>query len=171
MLTSHLEVYFHLTSKSLLPVFLLFVVLLLCLRQWLYLFVCLFVLVGLGFKLRVSHPTAWVTPLIHFWSSYFGDGGVSKTICPGWPWATIFLLTAFQGARITGLGHRSPVSLLILRTLYPNNQGTLHPVTEPAKRLQRLKTGSTWCLQGWVSQESWSPPGGRGGGGKLFPPL
>jgi hypothetical protein len=45
----------------------------------------------------LSHTSS---PFCH---SYFGDGGVSWTICPGWPWTVILLLSASQVARITDL--------------------------------------------------------------------
>jgi hypothetical protein len=39
-----------------------------------------------------------------FFSGYFGDG-VSQTICPGWSWAVILPVSAFQVARILGISH------------------------------------------------------------------
>jgi hypothetical protein len=45
----------------------------------------------------------------------FGDGG-SRTIFLGWPGTTIFLISASQVARITGVSHQCPASQAILIT-------------------------------------------------------
>jgi hypothetical protein len=38
-----------------------------------------------------------------FCSSYFGNGGVSWTICPGWPRTVTLLISASQVAKIVGM--------------------------------------------------------------------
>jgi hypothetical protein len=49
--------------------------------------------------------------LIHspspFCNGYIWDR-VSQTICPGWLWTTIFLISAYWVARITGVSHSCP---------------------------------------------------------------
>jgi hypothetical protein len=45
---------------------------------------------------------------------YFQDR-VSRTICPGWLWTAIFLISAFWVARITGVNHQHPA----IRVLMP----------------------------------------------------
>jgi hypothetical protein len=40
-----------------------------------------------------------------FFHGYFGDG-VSWTICLGWSWTAIILISAFQIGRITGMSHQ-----------------------------------------------------------------
>jgi hypothetical protein len=44
-----------------------------------------------------------------FCSGYFGNG-MSWTICSGWPWATILLISASQVARIIGVSHQCPAA-------------------------------------------------------------
>jgi hypothetical protein len=41
-----------------------------------------------------------------FCSGYFGDGGVSQTICLGWPLSTILPISVSQVAKITGMSHQ-----------------------------------------------------------------
>jgi hypothetical protein len=65
----------------------------------------------LGFKLRASHlqvrcSTTWVTPPALFCDGYFQDR-VSWTICLGWLWATILLISASWVARIIGVSHHA----------------------------------------------------------------
>jgi hypothetical protein len=50
-----------------------------------------------------------------FCSGYFGDGGVSHTICLGWLQTAILLISASQIARITGLTTNAQLFLF----LYP----------------------------------------------------
>jgi hypothetical protein len=57
-----------------------------------------FFLVGLGSELRASHlqsrcSLTSVTPPVHFASGYFGDWGVSRTICQDWSWTMILLIS------------------------------------------------------------------------------
>jgi hypothetical protein len=61
---------------------------------------------GTGLELRVltlSHSTSPV-----FVMGFFQDR-VSQTICPGWLWTTIFLISASWVAGITGMSPRCPV--------------------------------------------------------------
>jgi hypothetical protein len=37
----------------------------------------------------------------------------SQTICPGWPWTSILLISASQVARITSVSHQRPASLAL----------------------------------------------------------
>jgi hypothetical protein len=39
-------------------------------------------------------------------SLFFGDGGVSQIICPGWFQIAVLLISASQVARTTGVSHR-----------------------------------------------------------------
>jgi hypothetical protein len=83
-------------------------------------FVCLFVLVRLGFELRASHSlsswsTTWATSPVHFalfCSGYFGDG-VLQTIFLGWLRTSILLISASQIASLivwaTGVQQYQPV--------------------------------------------------------------
>jgi hypothetical protein len=50
--------------------------------------------------------------------SYFGDG-VSRTICPGWSWIMIFLISASQVARITDLSHLTQSNYCFKKTISP----------------------------------------------------
>jgi hypothetical protein len=47
-----------------------------------------------------------------FCSVYFGDG-VSWTVCMGWPWTMILLISASQVARITCMSHRCLASCCV----------------------------------------------------------
>jgi hypothetical protein len=38
----------------------------------------------------------------------FSWGRVSGTVCPGWHWTSILLITAFWVTRITGVSHQYP---------------------------------------------------------------
>jgi hypothetical protein len=66
-------------------------------------------LAGLGFEL-VALPlqsrcsNGWATPPFHF-ALITLEGGVSKTICSGWPQISILLISASQAARIIGVSH------------------------------------------------------------------
>jgi hypothetical protein len=52
---------------------------------------------------------------IPFCSSYFGDvGGVSQTICLGWPWTMTLPISISQESRIIGISHCSPAQMLFL---------------------------------------------------------
>jgi hypothetical protein len=81
---------------------------------WRYLF---FVAVVLGFKLKASRLlgkccTTWATPPILF-VEYFQDR-VSRTICPGWPWTAILLISEPWVARITGVNYQCPAEDVFL---------------------------------------------------------
>jgi hypothetical protein len=77
-----------------------------------------FFLVGLRFELRASLLQSSLCTLAKqvlsclshtyspFCSGYFGDGRVSRTICPYWPRTVILLISASQVAKITGVNHR-----------------------------------------------------------------
>jgi hypothetical protein len=65
-----------------------------------------FFLVNLGFELRASwwqsrHSTSCSTLPDFFCDGYFWDR-VSQTICPGWTWTIILLISASWLAKITG---------------------------------------------------------------------
>jgi hypothetical protein len=67
-----------------------------------------FFLVGLEFELRAlhlqtRHSTAWAIPPVYF-AMVILELGVLWTICPGWPPTVNFLISAFQVARIIGMG-------------------------------------------------------------------
>jgi hypothetical protein len=83
----------------------------------------LFFFLGLRFELRASHLQHMCSTLephlqVHFaldihiyiytyiYTFFFGKRGVSLTICPGWPQTEIFLISAFQVARITRMSHQ-----------------------------------------------------------------
>jgi hypothetical protein len=57
------------------------------------------------------HSTTWATPPALFYVGCFWDA-VLLTICPGWLWTAIFLISASWVARITGVSHRCPTSNL-----------------------------------------------------------
>jgi hypothetical protein len=62
-----------------------------------------FVLVGLGFELKASHLQSHTSS--PFFSGYFGDVGVSPSICPGWPHTIILPVSTLKVARITGVDY------------------------------------------------------------------
>jgi hypothetical protein len=49
-----------------------------------------------------------------FFSGYLGDG-VSRAVCPGWPWTLIFPISSSQIARIIGESHLCLTALGLLR--------------------------------------------------------
>jgi hypothetical protein len=51
-------------------------------------------------------------------SGYFGDG-FSRTICLGWPWATIFPIPASQIARTTGVSHWHLALFQVFNMVHP----------------------------------------------------
>jgi hypothetical protein len=64
----------------------------------------------MGMELRV-----WTQLLYHLshtsspvCSGYFGDGGISQTICPGWPRTAILQILVSQITRIIGVSHQHP---------------------------------------------------------------
>jgi hypothetical protein len=76
--------------------------------------VCVCVCVVVGFELRASllpgrHSATWATPPALFCIGYF-QARVSRTICLGWPWTMILLITVSWVARITGVSHQEPCS-------------------------------------------------------------
>jgi hypothetical protein len=68
-----------------------------------YLFIYLFTYFWWNWGLN-SGPSPWATPPTLFYDRYFQDS-VSQTICPGWLWTTILLISASGVARITGVSH------------------------------------------------------------------
>jgi hypothetical protein len=58
-----------------------------------------------------SGPTSWTTPPALFCEEIFQDR-VSWTICPGWLWTAILLISGFWVARISGVSHRCPAAVL-----------------------------------------------------------
>jgi hypothetical protein len=66
----------------------------------------------LGLELRALYLLggaliAWATPSAHFCEGFFWDR-VSWTICPGWPWISILLISASWVSGITGGSHQHP---------------------------------------------------------------
>jgi hypothetical protein len=60
---------------------------------------------GLEYKLRASNLLYHLNHASGpFCSGYFGDEG-SRTRCPGWPWTTIFQISASQVASIISMSH------------------------------------------------------------------
>jgi hypothetical protein len=60
-----------------------------------------------------SRPTPWATLPAHFLKGFFQDR-VSWTICLGWLWTAILLISTSWAARITGASHLCPVKLFFL---------------------------------------------------------
>jgi hypothetical protein len=56
-----------------------------------------------------------VTPPSLFCDGYFRDR-VSQTVCPGWLWTAILLISASWVVRITGMSHQHPAHTEVLRT-------------------------------------------------------
>jgi hypothetical protein len=61
-----------------------------------------------------SGPTTWDTPPALFWWWFFFRDRVLQTICPGWLWTTILLITVSWVARISGVSHHHPPYFLHL---------------------------------------------------------
>jgi hypothetical protein len=59
-----------------------------------------------------SNP--WATPPVCF-ALVILEMGVSHTICPGWPWTLILLISASQVPRTVGLSHGHPAQPLFLK--------------------------------------------------------
>jgi hypothetical protein len=77
-----------------------------------------FFFMGLGFELRAlhlqsSHFTDWTSSLVYF-ALVILEMRISKTICPGWPWAILLPILASQVAGSTCVRHWCPVSGIIL---------------------------------------------------------
>jgi hypothetical protein len=58
-----------------------------------------------------SGPIPWATPPTLFVIFFFFWDRVSQTICPGWLWATILLISASWVARITSVSYQHPAPL------------------------------------------------------------
>jgi hypothetical protein len=54
-----------------------------------------------------SGPIPWTTPLALFCLFFFWDQ-ICQTICSGWLWTTILLISASCVARLTGMSHQCP---------------------------------------------------------------
>jgi hypothetical protein len=68
-------------------------------------------LIELGFELRASNKLHYLSHNSSpFCSGYFGDGGVSWTICPGWP--ETMILTP---PPISGMSHQYPADYTFLK--------------------------------------------------------
>jgi hypothetical protein len=70
------------------------------------------------FKFRLTHllsrhSTTWATPPALFCDGCFQDR-VSWTICPGWLWSAILIISATWIARITDVSHQCPASWVFL---------------------------------------------------------
>jgi hypothetical protein len=52
-----------------------------------------------------------------FCCGYFGEEGFSNYLCLGCPPTTVFLISASQVARITGVSHRSPADFCLFYSL------------------------------------------------------
>jgi hypothetical protein len=57
-------------------------------------------------------------PLVHFALVILEVGGVSQTICLGWPQTMILQISASPVARITNVGHQQPTHLNHFILLY-----------------------------------------------------
>jgi hypothetical protein len=101
----------------------------------------------LGFELRAFS-------LSHSTSPFFCDGclqdRVSWTVCPGWLWTMILLISASWVARITDMSHKHPALLLLLYRklepilLFPKSQPLQHSLLEePLTGTYLRRTGST----------------------------
>jgi hypothetical protein len=81
---------------------------LLCIKytfHCLFFFLCLFFFFGLrASQLQSRRSTTWATPPVHFTLGIL----VSQTICLGWSWITILLISSSQVARITDMSHCCP---------------------------------------------------------------
>jgi hypothetical protein len=73
--------------------------------------------VVLWFELRALLEEQVLCPLNHtsssFCSGYFGDWGVSGTICLDWPQTVILPISASKVARIIGMSHQHPNALIL----------------------------------------------------------
>jgi hypothetical protein len=78
---------------------------------FIYLSFIYFILAVLGFELR-AYTLSHSTSLILCW--VFFQGRVSWTICPGWLWTSILLISASWVAGITGMSHQNPIGLFRL---------------------------------------------------------
>jgi hypothetical protein len=90
----------------------------LSLREWL---TCLTKCECTGFELRTSgllsrHSTTWDTPPAFFLCVEYFRARVSWTICLGWLWTLILLISTSWVARITGVSHPMPGSKPILNS-------------------------------------------------------
>jgi hypothetical protein len=61
-----------------------------------------------------SGPTPWATPSALFLVMGFFWDRVLQTICSGWLWTVILLISASWVARVTGVSHWSPAQIWIL---------------------------------------------------------
>jgi hypothetical protein len=62
---------------------------------------------NLGLRPCKAHALCLSHTSSPFFSGYFGDR-ILRTICLGWPWTSIFPISASQVARITSVHHWSP---------------------------------------------------------------
>jgi hypothetical protein len=74
------------------------------------------------FELRTSHllgrcSTTWITSPTQFCVGCVWDR-VSQTVCLGWLWTTILLISASRVAKITGVSHDCPVLTSCCSSLY-----------------------------------------------------
>jgi hypothetical protein len=86
-------------------------------------------LLVLGFELRAlcmlsRHSTTWATLPALFCVGDFWDK-VLWTICQGWPWAEIFLISVSWIARIIGMSHQCPAVVALLLCRYNGFQNSI----------------------------------------------
>jgi hypothetical protein len=71
------------------------------------------VIIRIWWDWRLKSMCSTLEPHFHFALIILEVGGVSQTICLGWPRTEIFWISASQVARITGMSHHHPVRLLL----------------------------------------------------------
>jgi hypothetical protein len=102
---------------------------------------------GLNWELRTCKAGALT--LSHtsstFWSVYFDqfilEMGISRTICSGWPKATILLISAFQVARITGVHH---CHRQVYAFLFSHNSSLAENLQTQYRTLTQLSSSIPW---------------------------
>jgi hypothetical protein len=84
-----------------------------------------------------SGPSLWATPLAFFHDGYFQDR-VSWTICLGWLWTSILLISASWAARTTGMNHRCLATIFCCCCCF----------LQCLKQTKQVSCSSTWTT--WV---------------------
>jgi hypothetical protein len=92
-----------------------------------------------------SGPTPWASPPALFMKGFFFffEIGSHGTICPGWLWNTILLVSASWVARITGVSHWRLTMFLFFLVVLGFELGALylqsrHSITWPSSLVQKL---------------------------------
>jgi hypothetical protein len=80
-----------------------------------------------------SGPSPWAAPPVLFLWRIFQDR-VSRTICPGWLWTMILLISASWVARIIGMSHQYPANTCNLRAAGQHGK-TLSQNKQASKKL------------------------------------